>query len=223
MRLFAYNRFGLFSFFDSDHGAGDDGLRAWTERLMAKAGVEPDGGPIRLLCYPRILGYVFNPLTVYFCHARSGALAALFYEVSNTHGERHTYVIPVDSPAADVVRQTCRKEFYVSPFIPMNGAYRFAVRPPGESVSISIENVDDNGVLLAAVFSGRRRPLTDATLLRAFFAYPLMTLKVTAGIHWEALRLILKGTKVFDHTAARQRFAVSIVRPSEYKKAPPGP
>ena len=197
LRLFAYNGFGLFSFHDRDHGDGSGGLRLWAERHMAAAGVKPDGGAIRILCYPRIFGYVFNPLTVYFCHARSGELVAIFYEVSNTHRERHTYVIPVTGPATPILRQTCRKEFYVSPFIPMNCTYHFRVASPQDSLSILIEEVDEEGVLLAAAFSGRRWPLSDAMLLRAFLAYPLMTLKVTAGIHWEALRLVMKRTPVF--------------------------
>jgi DUF1365 family protein len=220
LHLFAYNGFGLFSFHDSDHGDGG-GLRSWAERHMAAAGVEPDGGAIRILCYPRIFGYVFNPLTVYFCHARNGELVAIFYEVSNTHRERHTYVIPVTGPATPILRQTCRKEFYVSPFIPMNCTYHFQVASPQDSLSILIEEVDEEGVLLNAAFSGRRRPLSDAMLLRAFLAYPLMTLKVTAGIHWEALRLVMKRTPAFRHKSAKERIAVSIVHPPEPREAPP--
>ena len=218
LRLFAHNGFGLFSFHDRDHGDGGGGLRLWAERHLAAAGVKPDGGAIRILCYPRIFGYVFNPLTVYFCHARSRELVAIFYEVSNTHRERHTYVIPVTGPATPILRQTCRKEFYVSPFIPMNCTYHFRVASPQDSLSILIEEVDDEGVLLAAAFSGRRRPLSDAMLLRAFLAYPLMTLKVVAGIRWEALRLVMKRTPVFPHKRANERIAVSIVPPPELER-----
>jgi len=215
--LFAYNGFSLFGFYHSDHGDGG-GLRSWAERNMVAAGIEPDGGAIRILCYPRIFGYVFNPLTVYFCHARSRELVAIFYEVSNTHRERHTYVIPVTGPTTPILRQTCRKEFYVSPFIPMNCTYHFRVASPKDSLSIFIEEVDEEGVLLAAAFSGRRRPLSDAMLLRALLTYPLMTLKVVAGIHWEALRLVMKRTPVFPHKRADERIAVSIVPPPELER-----
>jgi len=220
LRFFAYNNFRLFSFYDCDHGNGGD-LRLWAESHMAAARLEPDGGAIRILCYPRILGYVFNPLTVYFCYTRSGALVAILYEVSNRHGERHTYVIPVTGPSTTVVQQTCRKEFYVSPFIPMNCIYQFRVVPPEGSVSIVIEEVDAQGLLLAAAFNGRRRNISDLTLLRALFVYPLMTLKVTAGIHWEALRLVFKGTPVFRHRRAENPIAVSIVDPLVYRHSEP--
>jgi len=214
LRFFSYNNWGLFSFLDRDHGDASGGnLRRWTESQMAAAGLEPDGGAIRILCYPRILGYVFNPLTVYFCYARHGALVALLYEVSNRHSERHTYVVPVTGPAATVVQQTCRKEFYVSPFIPLDCTYQFRVVPPQDSVSILIEALDGEGPLLAAAFSGRRWPLSNISLLRALIAYPLMTLKVTVGIHWEALRLFLKGVPVFLHRRAEHSISVSVVDP----------
>jgi DUF1365 family protein len=221
LRLFSYNSWGVFSFHDCDHGGGGGELRSWVERQIEAAGLKPDGGTIWMLCYPRILGYVFNPLTIYFCHARNGALTAMLYEVSNTHSERHTYVIPVVANDKQILRQTCRKAFFVSPFIPMNCAYHFRVAPPKDTVLISIEDIDEQGVLLRAAFSGRRRPLNDANLLRVFFTYPLMTLKVTLGIHWEALRLVMKRTPIFDHKHADQSIAVSIVNPSEPREATP--
>jgi len=218
LRLFSYNKWGLFSFLDRDHGDARGGdLRRWVESQMAAAKLGPDGGAIRILCYPRIVGYVFNPLTVYFCYTRSGALAAILYEVSNRHAERHTYVIPVTGRTTAVVKQTCRKEFYVSPFIPMNCTYQFRVLPPQGSVSVVIEELDAEGPLLAAAFSGRRRNFTDMALLCAFLAFPLMTLKVTAGIHWEALRLVLKGTPVVRHRRAEHPIGISIVDPLEHR------
>ncbi|SFK66673.1 hypothetical protein SAMN05444581_11459 [Methylocapsa palsarum] len=219
LRLFAYNGWGLFSFRDSDHGEGIGSLRHWVERCLAKADINLDGGAIRVLCYPRILGYAFNPLTVIFCHSRDSALKAILYEVSNTHGERHTYVMPVGAGDAPIVRQSCRKEFFVSPFIPMNCVYDFKVLPPCERASILIEEQDEGGPLLVAAFSGVRRPLTDAALLRAFFTYPLMTIKVVAAIHFEALRLLFKKTPAYSHTRAKQRFAVSVGSPSTSNKA----
>jgi DUF1365 family protein len=216
--LFAYNGWGLFSFRDSDHGDGVQPLRNWVQGCLSRARIDADGGAIRILCYPRILGYAFNPLTVFFCHSRDGALKAILYEVSNTHGERHTYVIPVGASDTPTVHQWCRKEFFVSPFIPMNCAYEFKVAPPGERVSIVIEEQDEDGLLLVAAFSGVRRSLNDAALLRAFFAYPLMTIKIIAAIHFEAVRLLFKRAPVFSHTRAKQRFAVSIASPSTLNK-----
>lgn len=199
LRLLSHNRFNLFSLHDRDHGPGEAApLRGHVERQLAAAGIPIDGGPIRLLCSPRVLGYVFNPLSLYFCHRADGTLAAVLYEVSNTFGERHSYLIPA-APAADgTVRQSCPKRFHVSPFIAMAMTYHFRLAVPAESLSLRIRETDAEGTLLAASLTGRRAALTDRTLARAFLACPLLTLKVIAGIHWEALRLWLKGVPLHD-------------------------
>lgn len=203
LRLFAHNRSALFSFHDRDHGPATGGaLRPWVEDRLRDAGLVPDGGPIRLLCYPRMFGYVFNPLSVFFCYDREGALTAILYEVCNTFKERHTYVLPVSDPARPVIRQACEKRLYVSPFIAMAATYRFRIVPPGDSVNIVIRQEDADGLLLAAAFRGRRRALTDRALAAAALAFPLLTLKIVAGIHWEALKLWLKGLPVLPHHPA---------------------
>jgi len=197
--LFGWNRPALFGFYDRDHGDGSD-LRAWLDRLLGGAGVEADG-PRCVLCYPRLLGYVFNPLSVWFCHARDGALRAVVYEVHNTYGERHAYVLPV-TPSNGRVEQRVEKNFFVSPFLSMDCVYRFRILPPRENVAIAIRETEAGEPVLDAAFTGSRRALSDGTLLRAFLIYPLMTLKVVAAIHLEALRLIRKGVARHSHGAA---------------------
>lgn len=188
LRLFSVDRFNLFSLRQTDHGAGaKTGLRDWVAAQCVAAGI-PCDGPIRLLAMPRILGHAFNPLSVFFCYRKDGSLAATLYEVNNTFGERHSYLIPV-LETAGTIRQSCRKNFYVSPFMPMEMEYRFRVVPPARSVSIVIDGFGAGGRLITASLSGRRTELTDGALLRAFWGAPALGLKVIAGIHWEALKL----------------------------------
>jgi DUF1365 family protein len=199
LSLFSRNRFNLFSFYDRDHGEGDDNLRGYVEGLLRTVGIAPEGGAVRVLCSPRVLGYVFNPLTTYFCYRADASLCAILYEVNNTFGQRHSYFIPVaegSSPPGGVIHQCCDKAFYVSPFLDMDMRYRFRVVPPEDSVSIGIHTADAQGLVLAAAFAGRRRALSDKALRHAFFAYPLLTLKIIAGIYWEGLKLLGKGLRI---------------------------
>jgi len=198
---FSHNRFNLLSFWDKDHGPCDGTpLRPWLEARLGEAGIDLEGGQILLLTYPRMLGYVFSPLSVYFCHFADGRLAAMLYEVRNTFGERHCYLIPAERDSA-VVRQSCAKGFYVSPFIAMAARYEFRIRRPGERIAVVIRESDAGGALLDAAFVGRRRPFSRASCLRLFFSRPLMTVKVIAGIHWEALKLWRKGLEFHDRPA----------------------
>jgi uncharacterized protein len=200
LRLFSHNRFNAVSFFGADHGDGSDRpLRAQVEEHLKSAGIVPDGGPIRLFCMPRLFGYGFNPLSVYFCYQRDGSLAAILYEVHNTFRERHSYLIPVDRNAGAsgaVIEQHCRKGFYVSPFMDMDMNYTFRVAVPDQRVMVAIRAADKDGLLLAAALTGERMALTDGALLRVLATYPLLTLKVIGAIHWHALRLMLKGLKL---------------------------
>lgn len=188
-------RFNLASFRESDHGDGRTPLRAHVERLLRPAGIDLTGGRVLLLCYPRILGFVFNPISVYFCYAADASLAAVIYEVRNTFGEMHSYVAPIATGELSEagLRQTRKKLFYVSPFLDMALRYHFRLLPPGEAVRLRILETDAEGPILAATFTGTREDLTTAGLLRQCIAIPFMTLKVVAGIHWEALKLWLKG------------------------------
>ncbi len=199
LKLFSRNRFNAFSLRDADYGDGSGTpLKAQVEALLVAAGVPVDGGPIRLLTMPRILGYAFNPLNVFFCHRSDGTLSAILYEVNNTFGQRHSYLIPVTDPSATPIRQETQKRFYVSPFLDMGLTYAFTVVPPGEKVGLSIAARDAEGLVITATLTGRRQPLTDRTLARAFVAFPLLTLKVILGIHWEALFIFLKGIRLRD-------------------------
>lgn len=197
--LFGVNRAALYSFHEKDYGARDgSSLRDYAGRCAAKHGIELAGGRVLLLCYPRLLGYTFNPLSVYFCYAASGALALIIYEVRNTFGEIHPYILPVKpGEISDAgIRQEQDKLFYVSPFVEMAMRYHFRIAPPAERVKLRILETDREGPLLAATFSGRRRALATSVLLRAFVALPLVTLKIVGAIHWEALRLWLKGVRL---------------------------
>ncbi|MDN5848050.1 MAG: DUF1365 family protein [Nitrococcus sp.] len=195
LRLFSHNGFNIFSFHDRDHGDGSaTSLREQVERHLRDADVEV-GGPIRLLTMPRILGYVFNPLSIYFCHRTNGSLTAILYEVNNTFGQRHTYLIPVTEGRQATIRQESRKSFHVSPFLDTDMAYSFAIRPPNKRLAVSIVGHDAKGPLILAALSAERQTLTDAALARVFYRYPLLTVKVIVGIHWEAMLLWLKGVR----------------------------
>lgn len=196
LRLFSLERFNLFGFYTADHGDGSiTPLRAQAEKHLAAAGIDLDGGTIKLLCMPRILGFVFNPISVYYCYQRDGALAALIYEVHNTFGQRHSYLIPVDA-TADALEQRCLKSFYVSPFMDMEISYTFRIRKPAAHVTLTIQGADAQGPVIVASLAGQRRNLTDGTLLKTFVVFPLLTLTVVAGIHWEALKLWIKGMRL---------------------------
>jgi len=197
--LFGVNRAALYSFNEADHGERDgSSLRLYAQRCAAEHGVDLAGGRVRLLCYPRLLGFTFNPLSVYFCDRADGELALVIYEVRNTLGDIHPYAIAVKPGefSAAGLRQEQEKLFYVSPFIEMATRYHFRLLPPDETVKLRILETDRQGPLLAATFHGRRQGLTTAALLRSFVALPLVTFKIVAAIHWQALRLWLKGVRL---------------------------
>ena len=216
LRLFSHNRWNLIGFHDRDHGARDGSpLKPWIERQLREAGIELDGGPVRILCFPRMLGYVFNPLAIWFCYHADGGLRAILYEVSNTFDQSHAYLAPVPAgrDARRPIDQSAIKRLYVSPFIGMASRYDFRLAEPGERLAIAIQQWVPEGGQLLARQTGRRHDLTDRALLRAFFAYPLMSLKVIAAIHWEALRLWIKGARLVDRPAPPAR-PVTLIGPA---------
>lgn len=221
LKLFAYNRFNIFSFWDKDHGTGDGKpLRPYVEDLLIKGNINTKGGPIRLLCYPRLFGYVFNPLSVYYCYDTDEKLQAIIYEVSNTFGQRHSYVIATDPCDGNVITQKCRKGFYVSPFMEMDAEYAFKMLPPKDKISVAITQSDAAGLLLKADFNGCECALTDQSLARMLVRYPLMTVKIIAGIHWEALKLWRKGIKLVNRPPAPAN-PITLVRPSRQMEPKP--
>ncbi len=226
LKLFSAGRFNLVGFDPARHGDGSGApLKAQVERQLAAAGIA-HGGPVRILAMPRILGTGFNPLTVYYCHRPDGALSAILYEVNNTFGERHSYLIPAPEPDprsgsnlekdrdAPVVKQACEKGFYVSPFMDMDLSYAFRMRPPADEVQVLVDVDDAEGRVLSASFSGRRQALTDANLLRAWLTHPWMTAGVLAAIHWEALFIWVKGEKI-RRRPPKPDWPVTVVTPAK--------
>jgi uncharacterized protein len=220
LRSFGRNQRRLISFYDADYGRRDGcAVDAYIRSVLAEAGLEEAGKRVVLLCYPRLLGFVFNPLSVYFCYDAADCIKAVVYEVSNTFRERTSYVIPVAATHADQVHQVCAKEMYVSPFTPRTGQYSFHVLPPCKDVVLGVSLRDGNGPLLKTHFRGARLPLTDKTLARMIARHPMMTAKVVGGIHFEAIRLWLKGVPlVRRHTSGRH--TISVIKPFSPNVAP---
>ena len=197
--LFGVNRRALYAFHERDHGRRDGtSLRAYAAECACGHGIDLAGGKVLLLCYPRLFGYAFNPLSVYFCFDAADNLVLMIYEVRNTFRQMHHYVLPVapGERRAELIRQQQDKTFYVSPFIEADMRYHFRITRPGDAVKIRILETDAEGPLLAATFSGRRRPLSSVSLVKAFLALPFVTAKIMAAIYWQALRLWMKGANL---------------------------
>ncbi len=203
---FGYNRAGLFSFHERDFGPGQsDGLKLFIKEVVEAQGMG-SVDRVCLLCQPRCLGYIFNSLSTYFCYDADGQLVATIYEVSNTRHERHLYLIAADERRP--LRQQADKQMYVSPFIPMNCRYHFQVQPPENAFSVVIRQSDNEGELFHALWRGDRRPLNANALLAALMRPP-MTMKTFAAIHWQALKLWIKGIPVVDFTPTK-KFQISL-------------
>ncbi len=206
LRWFSYGRFNLFGIADKDHGDGS-GFRSWIEQTLREGGVDPHGARIELLAFPRVLGYTFDPISVWWIWNDDGSLRAIVHEVHNTFGDRHGYVVPLEG--ADDLRHGFDKRLHVSPFMDMESRYEFAVTPPGDRVSIGIRQYDEGGELFRASLRASRVPLNDRSLLRMFFSHPLVTLKAISAIHWQALRLWRKGA-TFHRRPEPAEVAVSV-------------
>lgn len=193
LRWFSLSRFNLFSLRNEDHGDGSSQpIGTQARRLFEEANIKTQGCRIFLLTMPRVLGYVFNPLSIYFCCDAEGALRGVIYEVHNTFAERHSYVVATDSGPRQK-DHACAKAFYVSPFLGLDLGYDFHLSEPAEKVALAIRVSDAQGPVVLASLAAQRDVLSDASLLKVFFRHPLVTLKVITAIHWEALRLWRKG------------------------------
>ena len=198
LKYFSLNRFNLFSIYNKDHASRDgQAIRPWIEKAATAKNIDLQGGKIYMLTFARVLGYAFNPLTVYFCYDKDGTLKAMMHQVKNTFGEQHGYLLPVEKNKP-LIKQQCQKIFHVSPFIHMDCEYKFRFAEAEEMLDFAIHQFQPEGKLLTATWDGQRIELTDKNLLKTFFTHPLLTLKVIGGIHWEALRLWMKGAKYIN-------------------------
>ena len=196
LKIFSYNKFNLISFYDLDHGPRDGtSLKNWILRNLKKNQIDTKNISIKLLCYPRILGYVFNPLSVFFVYNQKSELISVLYEVKNTFGEQHTYIFKIKK-GKNLAKHTCKKKFHVSPFIEMDCTYFFRVLKPNNKISVIINQHDNQGKILYASQEGTRTDLNNKNLILSYLKHPLMTFKIILAIHFEAFKLWSKGIKL---------------------------
>jgi len=189
--IFSHNKFNIFSFYNKDHGDRDGNcLKKWVISNLQKYKIEGNISKIKILCYPRIFGYVFNPLSIFYCY-ENDKLKSIFYEVKNTFNEQHTYIFKIKD--GEEIKQKCKKKFYVSPFMDMETFYNFKLIDPNQRLSVMIKQTDAEGTVLTATQTGDKKEVNFKRLLINFFKYPLMTLKIISSIHFEALLLWKKG------------------------------
>ena len=194
INFFSYNKFNLISFFDKDHGERDgSSLIKWVKKNLTDNQIDTEHIRIKLLCYPRILGYVFNPLSIFYVYNNDEKLISILYEVKNTFGEQHTYIFKVEND--NLLQHNCVKRFHVSPFIEMDCNYFFRILKPAEKISVIIDQYQSNEKILYASQDGKRADFTSSELIKSYLKHPLMTFKIISAIHFEAFKLWAKGIK----------------------------
>ena len=195
IKFFSYNKFNLVSFYEKDHGNRDgSSLVSWVKKNLEDNNINSENVKIKLLCYPRIFGYVFNPLSVFYIYDESEKLVCILYEVKNTFGEQHTYIFKVDNDQK-LYQHNCSKKFHVSPFIEMNCKYFFRLLKPGEKISVIIDQYQTDEKILYASQDGQRVDFNTKELIKSYFKHPLMTFKIILAIHFEAFKLWIKGIR----------------------------
>jgi len=195
LNFFSLNKFNLISFYEKDHGERDgSSLLDWVKNNLKSNSISIDNIKVKLLCYPRILGYVFNPLSIFFVYDNDENLISILYEVKNTFGEQHTYVFKIEGENK-LIQNNCSKKFHVSPFIEMDCNYFFRILNPGDKLSVIIDQYDQEGKILFASQDGIRSDLTNKNLMNSYLKHPLMTFKIISAIHFEAFKLWIKGIK----------------------------
>jgi len=195
LKIFSFNKFNIISFYNKDHGARDgSSIKDWVINNLKKNNINTKDIQIKLLCYPRIFGYVFNPLSVFYIYDKNLNLISILYEVKNTFGEQHAYIFKTDI-THNLLQHMCKKKFHVSPFIEMNCVYFFRLLKPGNKISIIIDQNDEDGKILYASQDGVKSELTNVNLIKSYLKHPLMTFKIILAIHFEAFRIWTKGIK----------------------------
>ncbi len=195
LKIFSYNKFNIVSFYDADHGPRDGtSIKEWVIKNLNDNRINTENIKIKLLCYPRIFGYVFNPLSVFFIYNKNSELISILYEVKNTFGEQHTYVFKTKENE-NYIKHTCKKKLHVSPFIEMDCTYFFKILKPSEKISVIIDQYDEEGKLLYASQDGDRIEFNNKNLVLSYLRHPFMTFKIIVAIHFEAFKLWTKGIK----------------------------
>ena len=196
LKIFSYNKFNILSFYDIDHGPRDGtSLISWVKENLNNNNINSNEIKIKLLCYPRVWGYIFNPLSIFFVYDKNSNLVSILYEVKNTFGEQHTYVFKIDKDN-HLLEHSCKKKFHVSPFIEMDCLYYFKILKPENKLSVVIKQSDNEGKLLFASQDGLKNELNNKNLMISYILNPLMSFKIIGAIHFEALKLWIKGIKL---------------------------
>lgn len=202
-KLVSYNSFNLFSFYDADHGPEDgSALKPWIARHLAEHNLASDDLTVYLHSMPRVLGYTFNPISYWFCYSKDQRPLAILVEVNSTFGDKHSYLLDAKNFAENTsVRANKKKKLHVSPLIDMDAEYDFKISQPGDTFTAAIKESKNRELFLVAAQHGSKKKITSATMLKVFIGLPLMTLKVIAMIHWQALKIYLQGGKFYKRPA----------------------